>query len=568
MAAAGWSYASGTSDTPLLGLTIGDMFDQTATRYPDNEALVSSHQALRYTYRELKREVDRVAGALIALGVEKGERVGIWAPNCAEWAVTQFATSKVGAILVNINPSYRLSEAQYALRKSGCAWLIAAARFKTSDYIAMINELVPELARSEPGALQCTNFPDLRGVIILGTTPAPGMARWDELLALGDRVGADELDRRQRQQEFDDPINIQFTSGTTGFPKGATLSHHNILNNGHFTTELLRLTERDRLVIPVPLYHCFGMVLGNLGCVSHGATMIYPSDGFDPAAVLEVVQAERATALYGVPTMFIAELNHPDFASFDLSTLRTGIMAGSPCPIEVMKQVQASMHLRDIAIAYGMTETSPVSTQTRIGAPLAKQVGTVGQVHPHVQVKIVDPETGQIVPIGERGELCTRGYSVMLGYWGNDEATRAAIDAARWMHTGDLATMDHEGYLNIVGRIKDMIIRGGENVYPREIEEFLYSHPKVQDVQVIGVPDAKYGEEIMAWIRLRDGQTATAEEICDYCRGKIAHYKVPRYVRFVDAFPMTVTGKVQKYLMREQSVKALGLENAAAIETA
>jgi len=569
MAPDAWSYTSGTSDVPLLGLTIGDMFDRTAAQYADNEALVSRQQNLRYTYRQLQREVDRAARALIALGVEKGQRVGIWAPNCAEWTITQFATAKVGAILVNINPSYRLSEVQYALRQSGCAWLVTAPRFKTSDYTGMIHELTPELAASQPGALKSANFPNLRGVVRLGEEPSPGMLGWSALLALAERVGADELARRQRQQEFDDPINIQFTSGTTGYPKGATLSHHNILNNGYFTTELLRFTDRDRLLIPVPLYHCFGMVMGNLGCVSHGATMIYPSDGFDATAVLEAAQAERATALYGVPTMFIAELNHPDFAKYNLSTLRTGIMAGSPCPVEVMKQVQALMHMRDVAIAYGMTETSPVSTQTRIGAPLAKQVGTVGQVHPHVQIKIVDPQTGQVVPVGERGELCTRGYSVMLGYWDNDEATRTAIDAARWMHTGDLATMDDEGYLNIVGRIKDMIIRGGENVYPREVEEFLYSHPAVQDVQVIGVPDEKYGEEIMAWVKLREGQAAvTEDEIRDYCRGKIAHYKIPRYVRFVDAFPMTVTGKVQKFLMREESVKALGLEKAAAVKMA
>jgi fatty-acyl-CoA synthase len=568
MTTGAWSYTSGTSDVPLLGLTIGDLFDHTATRYADNEALVSCHQGLRYTYRQLQMEVDRCARALIALGVEKGQRVGIWAPNCAEWTITQFATAKLGAILVNINPSYRLNEVQYALRQSGCTWLVTAPQFKTSDYTGMIHELTPELAASRPGALASAAFPSLRGVVRLGEDASPGMLRWADLLAMAERIGADELARRQRQQEFDDPINIQFTSGTTGYPKGATLSHHNILNNGFFTTELLRFTDRDRLLIPVPLYHCFGMVMGNLGCVTHGATMIYPSDGFDPTAVLEAAQAERATALYGVPTMFIAELNHPDFARYNLSALRTGIMAGSPCPVEVMKQVQAQMHMHEVAIAYGMTETSPVSTQTRIGAPLAKQVGTVGQVHPHVQIKIVDPQTGQVVPVGERGELCTRGYSVMLGYWDNDEATRTSIDAARWMHTGDLATMDDEGYLNIVGRIKDMIIRGGENVYPREIEEFLYSHPKIQDVQVIGVPDEKYGEEIMAWVKLREGQAATQDEIRDYCRGKIAHYKIPRYVHFVDAFPMTVTGKVQKFLMREESVKALGLEKAAAVKMA
>jgi fatty-acyl-CoA synthase len=562
------SYTSGTSDKPLLGLTIGDMFDQTADRYPDNEALVSRHQGVRYSYRQLKDEVDRCARALIGLGVLKGQRIGIWAPNRAEWTIVQFATSKLGAILVNINPSYRLNEVQYALRQSGCTWLVIAPEFKTSDYTGMIHELLPELARSRMGALEAAQLPDLRGVIRLGAGASPGMLPWADLLALAGPVTADDLARRQREQEFDDPINIQYTSGTTGFPKGATLSHHNILNNGYFVTELLRFTERDRLLIPVPLYHCFGMVMGNLGCVTHGATMIYPSEGFDASAVLEAAQAERATALYGVPTMFIAALNHPDFARYDLSTLRTGIMAGSPCPVEVMKQAKTLMHMSDVAIAYGMTETSPVSTQTRIGAPLAKQVGTVGQVHPHVQIKIVDPATGQVVPIGVQGELCTRGYSVMLGYWNNAEATAGAIDAARWMHTGDLATMDDEGYLNIVGRIKDMIIRGGENVYPREIEEFLYGHPKVQDVQVIGVPDVKFGEEIMAWVRLREGQTATPDEIRDYCRGKIAHYKIPRYVKFVDSFPMTVTGKVQKFLMRDASVKELGIEDAARVKMA
>ena len=562
------SYVSGTSDVPLLGLTIGDMFDQIAERHPDNEALVSRHQGLRYTYRQLREEVDRCARALMALGVAKGQRIGIWAPNCAEWAMVQFATSKLGAILVNINPSYRLNEVQYALRHSGCTWLVIAPEFKTSDYTGMIHELAPELAASKVGALAAAQLPELRGVIRLGEDASPGMLPWKELLAMAGRVSADDLARRQAEQEFDDPINIQYTSGTTGYPKGATLSHHNILNNGYFVTELLRFTDKDRLLIPVPLYHCFGMVMGNLGCVTHGATMIYPSAGFEPGAVLEAAQAERATALYGVPTMFIAALNHPDFARFDLSSLRTGIMAGSPCPVEVMKQAKELMHMSDVAIAYGMTETSPVSTQTRIGAPLAKQVGTVGQVHPHVQIKVVEPATGQVVPLGVQGELCTRGYSVMLGYWNNDEATHGAIDAARWMHTGDLATMDDEGYLNIVGRIKDMIIRGGENVYPREIEEFLYSHPKVQDVQVIGVPDIKFGEEVMAWVRLRDGQEATADEIRDYCRGKIAHYKIPRYVKFVDAFPMTVTGKVQKFVMREASVKELGLEAAARVKMA
>jgi fatty-acyl-CoA synthase len=562
------SYVNGASDTPLLGTTIGDAFDETVARFPDHEALIARHQKLRYTYRQLRDQVDRCARALIALGVAKGERVGIWAPNCVEWTITQFATAKIGAILVNINPSYRGHEVRYALTQSGCAYVVIAPRFKTSDYTAMLYELAPELRAAAPGRLSAAAVPDLRGVIRLGGEPSPGMLTWDELMAMADRVGADELAARQRQQEFDEPINIQYTSGTTGYPKGATLSHHNILNNGFFVAELMRFTDRDRLVIPVPLYHCFGMVMGNLGCVTHGATMIYPSDGFDAQAVLEAVEAERATALYGVPTMFIAELGHPDFARYDLTSLRTGIMAGSPCPVEVMKKVQALMNMREVAIAYGMTETSPVSTQTRIGAPLDKQVGTVGQVHPHVEIKVIDPATGAVVPIGTTGELCTRGYSVMLGYWNNEEATRGAIDAARWMHTGDLAVMDDQGYLNIVGRIKDMIIRGGENVYPREVEEFLYTHPKVQDVQVIGVPDTKYGEEVMAWVRLRDGETATEDDIRDFCRGRIAHYKVPRYVKFVEVFPMTVTGKVQKFLMREQSVAELGLGAAAAVKMA
>src|SRR5262245_55742907 len=562
------SYVSGASDTPLLGTTIGDMFDGIAARYPDREALVSRHQGLRYSYRELREEVDRCARALMALGVGKGERVGIWAPNCAEWAIVQFATAKIGAVLVNINPSYRVHEVRYALTQSGCAYVVIAPRFKTSDYTAMLCELAPELRAATPGRLAAAALPDLRAVIRLGTEPSPGMLTWDALLAMSDGVDAEALAARQRQQEFDEPINIQYTSGTTGYPKGATLSHHNILNNGYFVAELMRFTDRDRLVIPVPLYHCFGMVMGNLGCMTHGAAMIYPSDGFDAQAVLEAVQEERATALYGVPTMFIAELGHPDFSRYDLGSLRTGIMAGSPCPVEVMKKVQSLMNMGEVEIAYGMTETSPVSTQTRIGAPLAKQVGTVGQVHPHVEVKVIDPATGAVVPVGTAGELCTRGYSVMLGYWNNEEAPRGAIDAARWMHTGDLAVMDEDGYLNIVGRIKDMIIRGGENVYPREVDEFLYTHPRVQDVQVIGVPDVKYGEEVMAWVRLRDGAAATAEEIRDFCRGRIAHYKVPRYVKFVDAFPMTVTGKVQNFLMREESVKELGLAGAAAVKTA
>ena len=572
MTATNRSYASGASEKPLLGVTIGDLFDQIVARYPENEALVSRHQGLRYSYRALKTVVDQCARALLALGVAKGERVGIWAPNCAEWAITQFATSKIGAILVNINPSYRVHELQYALKQSGCAYLIIAPQFRTSNYTAMIYELAPELQSAQPlptgTGLTAAQLPDLRAVVRLGTEPAPGMLTWNELLALGDSVSAAQLAERQAQQQFDDPINIQYTSGTTGYPKGATLSHHNILNNGYFVAEIMGFTDQDRLVIPVPLYHCFGMVMGNLGCMSHGATMIYPNDGFDAKTVLDAVQAERATALYGVPTMFIAELNHPDFATYDLSTLRTGVMAGSPCPVEVMKKVQSLMNMRDVEICYGMTETSPVSTQTRIGTPLDKQVSTVGQIHPHVEIKIVDPATGAIVPNGTPGELCTRGYSVMLGYWNNADASAKAIDQARWMHTGDLAVMDDEGYVNIVGRIKDMIIRGGENVYPREIEEFLYTHPQIQDVQVVGVPDEKYGEEIMAWVKLKPGAATTSEEVRDFCRGRIAHYKIPRYVKFVEAFPMTVTGKIQKFIMRDQSIQELGLEAAAAVKTA
>ena len=563
-----WSYTSGASEKPLLGMTIGDMFDQTVMVYPDNEALISRHQGLRYTYRELQAQVDQLARGLMSLGLQKGERIGIWAPNCAEWCITQFATAKLGAILVNINPSYRLSELEYALRQSGCSFLVTAPSFRGANYLEMVATLAPELERAQPGQLQSQRLPDLRAVIRLGTEPTAGMYLWGDVMAAAQWVAPAELTERQRRQEFDDPINIQYTSGTTGYPKGATLSHHNILNNGYFVAETMNFSDSDRLVIPVPLYHCFGMVMGNLGCISHGATMIYPSEAFDPLAVLEAVQAERATAVYGVPTMFIAELDNPRFSNYDLSSLRTGIMAGAPCPIEVMKKVQSLMNMHEVEIAYGMTETSPVSFQTRVGAPLAKQVSTVGQVHPHVEVKILDPATGQVVPIGQTGELCTRGYSVMLGYWGNEEGTRQAIDQARWMHTGDLAVMDDEGYVNIVGRIKDMIIRGGENIYPREIEEFLYTHPKIADVQIIGIPDAKYGEEIMAWVKLREGQTATDQEIRDYCRGQIAHYKIPRYVKFVDAYPMTVTGKIQKFLMRQQSVDELGLSHAASIRTA
>jgi len=563
-----WSYTNGTSDTPLLGLTIGDLFDQTAEKYPDHPALISRQQQIRLTYRELQAQVNQCAKGLMQLGVQKGQCIGIWSPNRAEWCVTQFATSKIGAILVNINPSYRLNELEYALKQSGCSAIVIAPLFKTSNYTEMLYILAPELNQCDPGKLKSAKLPDLTTVIRLGSEQMPGMFNWNELMDMGTAVNDQQLNERQQEQEFDDPINIQYTSGTTGFPKGATLSHHNILNNGYFMAELQNFTHNDRLCIPVPLYHCFGMVMGNLGCVTHGATMIYPSEGFEPLAVLQTVQDEKCTALYGVPTMFIAELDHPDFATFDLTSLRTGVMAGSSCPIEVMKKVNTLMNMREVEICYGMTETSPVSTQTRIDAPLDKRVSTVGVVHPHLEIKIIEPTTGKVVPIGETGELCTRGYSVMLGYWNNPEATAGAIDQARWMHTGDLATMDEEGYINIVGRIKDMVIRGGENVYPREVEEFLYTHPKISDVQVIGVPDPKYGEEMMAWVKVKPGEQVTAEELQEFCRGQIAHYKIPRYFKFVDSFPMTVTGKIMKFQMREQSTQELGLQSAASMKTA
>lgn len=563
-----WSYTSATSDIPLLGLTVGDMFDRTVEKYPDHPGLISRHQNVRLTYHELQIQANQCAKGLMQLGVRKGQRIGIWSPNRAEWCITQFATSKIGAILVNINPSYRLQELEYVLNQSGCSALVIAPLFKSSNYTEMVSMLAPELQECEPGKLKAAGLPELTTVIRLGSEKIAGMFTWDELMEAGNAVSDERLQEEQRKQEFDDPINIQYTSGTTGFPKGATLSHHNILNNGYFVAHLQNFTHEDRVCIPVPLYHCFGMVMGNLACITHGATMIYPTEGFEPLAVLETVQEERCTALYGVPTMFIAELDYPDFASFDLTSLRTGVMAGSPCPVEVMKKVISLMHMREVEICYGMTETSPVSTQTRIDSPLDKRVGTVGLISPHLEIKIVDPVTGQVVPVGQSGELCTRGYSVMLGYWNNEQATAEAIDKARWMHTGDLATLDAEGYINIVGRIKDMIIRGGENVYPREIEEFLYTHPKVSDVQVIGVPDARFGEEIMAWVKVKPGEQVSEEELKDFCKGQIAHYKIPRYIKFVDSFPMTVSGKIQKFHMREQSTTELGLHSAASIETA
>jgi len=551
-------YAHGTSDVPLIGDTIGAHFDAAVARWADRDALVVRHQGISWSWAELKARVDDFAAGLIELGLAPGSRIGIWSPNNAEWVITQFATAKAGLILVNINPAYRLAELEFALNKVECSALITAARFKTSDYVGMIRDLAPEIDGAAPGALSAAKLPHLKTVIQIGEDDVAGMHRFADVMGMGTAAGHDKVAALAPALQFDDPINIQFTSGTTGSPKGATLTHHNILNNGYFIGRTMALSDADRICIPVPLYHCFGMVLGNLACMTHGAAMVYPSDAFDPLATLETVAAERCTGLYGVPTMFIAQLEHPQFADFDLSSLRTGIMAGSPCPVEVMKQVIDKMHMDQVTIAYGMTETSPVSTQTSVDDPLDRRVGTVGRIHPHVEVKIVD-EAGRIAAPGETGELCTRGYSVMRGYWNDDVKTAESIDAAGWMHTGDLATMDAEGYFNIVGRMKDMVIRGGENLYPREIEEFLYRHPKVSDVQIFGVPDAKYGEELCAWIKLAEGESATDDDIRDFCKGQIAHLKIPRYIRFVDEFPMTVTGKIQKFVMREQMVEELGL---------
>jgi fatty-acyl-CoA synthase len=544
------SYASGVSQVPLLGDTIGADLDRTVVAHRKGEALVDCSTGRRWTYDAFGDAVDTVARGLLDLGVEKGDRVGIWAPNCPEWTFVQYATAKIGAILVNINPAYRTHELGYVLRQAGVRLLISAESFKSSDYRAMVGEVYGDC-------------PDLEGAIFLGSE------QWKELLSCGDSVPMHRLHAAEAALSADDPINIQYTSGTTGFPKGATLSHSNILNNGYLVGELCGYTSADRVCIPVPFYHCFGMVMGNLGATSHGACMVIPAPGFDPSATLRAVAAEQCTSLYGVPTMFIAELAEPDFASYDLSSLRTGIMAGSPCPVEVMKRVVADMGMTQVTICYGMTETSPVSTQTRADDDLERRVSTVGQVHPHVEVKVVDPDTGLTVPRGAPGELCTRGYSVMLGYWGEPDKTAEVIDRARWMHTGDLAVMDDAGYVNVVGRIKDMVIRGGENIYPREVEEFLYGHPGIADVQVIGVPDERYGEELMAWVRLREGVTAlTAEQVGEFCAGRLAHYKVPKYVHVVEDFPMTVTGKVRKAQMRAEAVEILGLHDAAGVRNA
>jgi fatty-acyl-CoA synthase len=552
------SYVSGTSDRPLLGVPIGEQLDLTVERYPDNEALVVPQQDVRWRYAEFKDRVDAFAAGLLALGLEPGERIGIWSPNNSEWAVTQFAAAKAGLILVNINPAYRLAELEYALNKVECRALVTAESFKSSHYVEMLRKLAPELDAASPGVLRAEKLPHLEMVVRLGEERTAGMYNYAEISGMAKAADRNRLAAIAATLQFDDPINIQFTSGTTGFPKGATLTHHNILNNGYFNGVALGLTDQDRVCVPVPLYHCFGMVMGNLMCAAFGATMVYPSEAFDPLLVLQTVEAERCTALYGVPTMFISELDHPEFARFDLSSLRTGTMAGSPCPIEVMKRVISDLHMEDVTIAYGMTETSPVSFQSAGDDPLERRVSTVGRVHPHVEVKIVDEE-GRVVTPGIPGELLTRGYSVMRGYWNDEEKTAEAIDPAGWMHTGDQATIDAEGFCNIVGRIKDMVIRGGENVYPREIEEFLYRHPKVQDVQVIGVPDEKYGEELCAWIKLREGESASAEEIKAFCKDQIAHFKVPRHVKFVDEFPMTVTGKIQKFKMRETMIAELAI---------
>jgi fatty-acyl-CoA synthase len=543
------SYSHGASADALLGETIGANLHRIAAGHPDHEALVDVPSGRRWTYSELDADSDAVALGLMAAGIGKGDRVGIWAPNCPEWALAQYGAAKTGAILVNINPAYRSHELAYVLRQSGIRLLISAEGFKTSDYRGMIDEVRGDL-------------PGLERVVYIGT------ADWDQLVAAGIAAGRAALAEREATLAFDDPINIQYTSGTTGFPKGATLSHHNILNNGYFVGEGCRYTAADRVCVPVPFYHCFGMVMGNLGCTTHGACIVIPAAGFDPAATLAAVQAERCTSLYGVPTMFIAELALPDFASYDLSSLRTGIMAGSPCPVEVMKRVVSEMHMTEVTICYGMTETSPVSTQTTADDDMERRVATVGRAGPHIEIKVIDPESGLVLPRGSHGEFCTRGYSVMLGYWDEPERTAEAIDAARWMHTGDLAVMDEAGYLNIVGRIKDMVIRGGENIYPREVEEFLYIHPAIVDVQVVGVPDVKYGEELCAWVKLRPGSALTAEDVREFCTGKIAHYKIPRYVRISDEFPMTVTGKVQKFKMRATSVAELGLEAADNTRTA
>lgn len=562
------SYDCGTSTVPLLGLTIGRMLEIIARKYPETEAVVSVHQGIRYTYREFMERVNELARGLMAIGVEKGDRVGIWAMNHAEWILTQCATAKIGAIMVNINPSYRTYELEYVLKQAEIQTVIVQDRFKTSDYVGMFCEACPEIHGSRPGHLDCEKFPFLKNVIFMGDVPHRGMFLWQDILEKGHGVNADELQSREESLDFDDPVNIMYTSGTTGFPKGVVLSHHSILNNGYIIGEGMNFSEKDRLCIPVPFYHCFGMVLSNMACMTHGSTMVLPSPTFDAEAVLKTVQNERCTALHGVPTMFIAELSHPDFPNYSMNTLRTGIMAGSPCPIDVMKEVNRKMNMSEIVIVYGQTETAPGITMTTTKDPLERRVSTVGRVFPHTEVKIIDPKSGKMVPRGEIGEICARGYCVMKCYYHNPSATHATLDENRWNHTGDLGTLDAEGYVKIVGRLKDMVIRGGENIYPREIEEFLHHHEKIADVYVIGVPDAKYGEELCAWVRVENGHTLIEEEVKEFCRGKIAHYKIPRYVLFVTEFPINISGKIQKYKMREESIRQLGLEDASKIETA
>jgi fatty-acyl-CoA synthase len=545
------SYQHGASSEPLIGHTIDSQLEHTAARFPDSLALIVPHQGIRLTYREFKQRIDVYAAALIGLGLSPGARIGLLAPNCWEWTVCQFAAARVGLVLVTINPAYQLAELEFALNKVGCSALVVAPSYKSTDFIGMLQQLCPKLTSSQPGDLRSPRIPSLRAIICLGRPTAEGMFGFDELTAFATRDNLAKAAEVSAGLQFDDAINIQFTSGTTGAPKGATLTHHNILNNGRFNARALNLSSFDRVCIPVPLYHCFGMVMGNLACICVGAAMVYPSAAFDSTRVLETISTERCTALYGVPTMFISVLEHPRFAQFDLSSLRTGTMAGAPCPVEVMKRVMGDMHMSEVTIAYGMTETSPVSLQTLADDPLVKRIATVGQVHPHVEVKIVD-NAGRIVPHGVPGELLTRGYSVMRGYWEDVERTREAIDSSGWMHTGDVACMDAEGYVSIVGRLKDIIIRGGENISPREVEEFLHRHPKVQDVQVFGIPDARLGEVVCAWLKLRSGEEATDTEIREFCHGKIARHKIPLHVRLVDEFPMTVTGKVQKFVMREK----------------
>jgi fatty-acyl-CoA synthase len=552
------SFVCGSSDQPLIYTTVGEAFDHTVATWGERDAIVVRHQGIRWNYRQLGEAVDAFAGGLLGLGLQAGDRVGIWSPNNVEWVITQFATAKLGLILVNINPAYRTSELTYTLQKVGCKALILASRFKSSDYIGMVRQVAPEIDGASAGDLKSNTLPDLRILVAISDDPVDGMFRFSDVAAFAPADAEQQIRDIGKACQPDDAINIQFTSGTTGQPKGATLTHFNVLNNGFFGARTMRFTEQDRLCIPVPLYHCFGMVISVLACVTHGAAMVFPDEAFEARSVLAAVSEERCTALHGVPTMFIAELEHPDFAQFDLSSLRTGVMAGAPCPVEVMRRVMKDMNMQEVTICYGMTETSPISFQSAVDDPVDKRVATVGRVHPHVQVKIID-DNGRVVPRGTSGELCTRGYCVMLGYWGDAEQTAEAIDAAGWMHTGDLATIDDEGYCAIVGRVKDMIIRGGENIYPREIEEFLFQHPKVQEVAAFGIPDQRFGEQVAVWIRLREGQQCSEDEIRDYCRERIAYFKVPYYIRFVDEFPMTVTGKIQKFVMQDQVVEELGL---------